>query len=176
MPRLTTDHISGEDRRHEDFLPFARQPVAKTRRLFIDSRDASTYTPFDFIVKLDDDVSRGRYRNVSSVELKAATVPKVAGEDYVILDIDELRDSNIDASTPALNDGFALCYYDNSSLADGSVKVIDKIFNQKADFNPPITLDKLKVQIKKHDGTIVSPSETANSNNVSLLFEITMLE
>lgn len=176
MPKLTTDHISGWDRRHEDFLPYAKQLVPVTRRLFIDSRDATTYAPFDFTIKLDDDVSRGRYKNVSSVELKAATVPKVNGEDYIILDIDELKDSNIDSSTPTLNDGFALCFFDNSSLAAGDVKVIDKIFNQRAEFSPPITLDKMKIKIKKHDGTIVSPSETANSNNVSMLFEITTLQ
>lgn len=176
MPKLTTDHISGGDRRHEDYLQYAKNLVPVTRRLFIDSRDASVYAPFDFTIKLDDDVSRGRYRNVSTVELKAATVPKVAGEDYVILDIDELRDSNIDSSTPTLNDGFALCFFDNSSLAAGDVKVIDKIFNQRAEFSPPITLDKLKIKIKKHDGTVVTPAETANSNTVSLLFEITTLQ
>lgn len=176
MPYHTTDHISGEDRRHEDYLPYVRPAIETTRRLFIDSRDASVYAPFDFIIKLDDDVSRGRYRNVKSIELKAATIPKVSGEDYVILDIDELRDSNIDSSVPSLNDGFALCFYDNSSLSPGDVKVIDKIFNQKAEFNPPITLDKMKVRIRKHDGSIVTPAETANANNVSLLFEVTLLK
>ena len=38
------------------------------------------------------------------------------------------------------------------------------------------TLDKMKIKIKKHDGTVVAPAETANSNTVSLLFEITTLQ
>jgi hypothetical protein len=176
MPTYSTDHISGEDRRHENVLPHHNPGRLVTRRLFIDSRHASVYAPFEFTTKLDNDISRDRYKNIVSVELKAATIPKLTGEDYVILDIDELRDSNIDSSVPSLNDGFALCFFDNSSLASGDVKVIDKIFNQRAVFNPPVNIDKLTVRIKKHDGNVVSPSETANSNNVSLLFDVTMIK
>lgn len=176
MPYYTTDHISGTDRRSEDVLLPPKRLEYVQRRLFIDSRDASVYAPFDFTVKLDDDVSRGRYKNVESIELKAVTIPKIANEDYCVIDIEEMEDSNIDSSVPTLNNGFAVAYFDNSTLAAGDVKVVDKLFTQRAVFNPPITLDKMKVKIRKHDGSIVSPSDTANSNNVTMLFELSMLQ
>src|SRR5210317_843455 len=160
MPYYTTDHVSGIDRRSEDVLLPPKRLEYVQRRLFIDSRDASVYAPFDFTVKLDDDVSRGRYKNVESIELKAVTIPKIANEDYCVIDIEEMEDSNIDSSVPTLNNGFAVAYFDNSTLAAGDVKVVDK----------------MKVKIRKHDGSVVSPSDTANSNNVTLLFELSMLQ
>jgi len=179
MPKLTHDHISGVDRRSEDVLLHGPRPqMLETRRLFVDSRTAtkpSPDQPFQFSIRLNDEVSRGRYKNVTEVSLKAASIPKVDGEDFVILDIEQLKDSNIDSSLPYLNDGFSVCYFDNSSLPPGAVKVIDKTFTQKAIFSPPKTLDRFDVTIRKYDGSIVSPNETANSNNVSFLFDVTML-
>jgi hypothetical protein len=175
MPRYTLPHhISGGDRRTVDVLPRLQEADASTRRLFLDSRDASTYAPFEFSFKLGADMTRQPYDNISSIELKAATIPKVAGENYVILDIAELRDSNIDSSCPALHDGFAVCYFDNSGLSPGDVKVSDKIFCQKALFNPPKSLDKLTVRLLKHDGTVVSTSETGGVEDVSILLSLTL--
>ena len=166
-------HITGEDRRTVDILPLLQESEAKTRRLFLDSRDASTYAPFNFTFDVSRDIERGRYRKVSSVELKAAAIPKITGENYAILDIAELRDSNIDSTCDALNDGFAVCYFDNSSLSAGDVKLSDKVFCQKALFDPPKSIDKLSVRVLKHDGNVVSISETANVENVSILLSLT---
>lgn len=174
MPAYTLPHhLDGGDRRVVDVLPRLAEADASTRRLFLDSRDASTYAPFDFVFDVSQDIERGRYRKVSSIELKAAAIPKVSNENYVILDIAELRDSNVDSSCDALNDGFAVCFFDNSSLSAGDVKLSDKIFCQRATFNPPKTIDKLSVRILKHDGNVVSTSETGNVENVSMLLSLT---
>ena len=172
MPFYSDDHISGCDRRTTDVLQKSGIVSTYTRRFFVDSRHASTYSPFDFVVRLGDDVTRNKFKNVRSIELKAATIPKVANEDYVILDIPEMKDSNIDSNVPDIHDGFAMCFFDNSSLNPGNVKVVDKIFNQKAEFSPPISVDRLSIKIKKHDGTLVSTSDTANAETVTLLFEV----
>lgn len=174
MPSYTLpERLPGEDRRTVDILPMLQEADNKTRRLFLDSRDASTYSAFEFTFNIGQDLLRNRYTNVSSVELKAATIPKIDGEMYAILDIAELRDSNIDSSCQPLHDGFAVCYFDNSSLSPGDIKVSDKIFCQKAVFNPPKTIDKLTVRILKHDGTVPATSETGNVENVSLLLGVT---
>lgn len=173
MPRYTSNHLEGIDRRTADTLPMLMEADSSTRRLFLDSRDATTYSPFEFTFDIGQDIERGRYRKVSSVELKAAAIPKVADEMYVVLDIAELRDSNIDSSCDALNDGFALAFFDNSTLNPGDVKLSDKIFSQRATFNPPKSLDKLTVRVLKHDGSVVSPTETGNIENVSMLLSLT---
>lgn len=173
MPRYTTNHFEGIDRRTADTLPMLAEADSNTRRLFLDSRDATTYSPFEFTFDIGQDIERGRYRKISSVELKAAAVPKVTDEMYVILDIAELRDSNIDSSVDALNDGFALVFFDNSSLSAGDVKLSDKIFSQRAIFNPPKSIDKLTVRVLKHDGNVVTTSETGNAENVSFLLSLT---
>jgi len=177
MPKLSHDHISGEDRRDSSFLQSPRSVAAAltSRRIFLDSRHASRRDgPFEFTFRLDD-FGRNRYRNVQCIQLKAVGMPKVANEEYVIIDVLQARDSDIDSSVPVLNDGFAVSYFDNSSLSPGDVKMSDKCFSQRAVFDPPISsLDKFDVRILKHDGTLVTDADTANSNNVSLLFEITM--
>ena len=173
MPLYTTNHIEGIDRRTADTLPMLMEADSNTRRLFLDSRDATTYSPFEFTFDIGQDIERGRYRKISSVELKAAAVPKVTDEMYVVLDIAELRDSNIDSSCDALNDGFALVFFDNSTLNPGDVKLSDKIFSQKAIFNPPKSVDKLTVRVLKHDGNVVTTAETGNIENVSLLLSLT---
>ena len=173
MPNYTTTHIEGRDRRTADTLPMLSEADPTSRRLFLDSRDASTYAPFEFTFDVGQDIERGRYRRISSVDLKAAAIPKVTGENYVIIDIAELRDSNVDSSCDALNDGFALSYFDNSSLNPGDVKLSDKVFCQRAIFNPSRAIDKFTVRILKHDGNVVSTSETGNVEDVSMLFSIT---
>jgi len=177
MPKLTHDHISGQDRRHEAYIQERPSYALLTRRLFVDSRDASVRRgPFDFTIRLDGDVGRNRYRNVTSVELKACCIPKVASEDYVILDIEQLKDSNIDSSVPHLNDGFAVSFFDNSSLAPGDVKLSDKNFSQRVLFDPPKTLDRLDIKLRKHDGSLITDADTGGTSNVtSFLFDITML-
>jgi hypothetical protein len=172
-------YMTGENRRDASILsPKIESPVV-TRRLLIDSRDAqaSNYNPFQFTIKLDPDMSIQRYKNIQCVELKLASIPKVTGEQYVVLDIEQLRDSNLDASNQTSHEAFAVVYFDNSGLSAGAYKPMDKFFSQKTYFNPPISsLDRLTVSIKKPDGNVVSMSETANVEDVSFLLDVTMVD
>lgn len=178
MPRYDLPrHIPDGDRRTEDILQTRPHMHRYTRRLLVDSRDATTTTaPFDFTVSVNNDLSRGTYKNIESVELKLAAIPKVADENYVALDIEQLRDSNLDGSNQATHDAFAVTFFDNSSLSAGDYKPIDKIFHQKAVFAPPIaSLDKLHITVRKQDGNVVQTSETGNTEQVQLLMDVTMV-
>ncbi|MGA1563834.1 MAG: hypothetical protein ACO35C_04355 [Pontimonas sp.] len=178
MPNYTFPrYVTGENRRDDSILPPCRDKTVVTRRLLIDSRDAdaNAYQPFDFTIRLDPDVSRSRYTNIETVELKLASIPKVANEQYVVLDIQELRDSNLDASNQAAHESFAVVYFDNSSLAAGAYKPMDKFFSQKTTFSPPIgSIDRLHVTVRKQDGNIVTKSETANVEDLSFMLDVTM--
>lgn len=178
MPRYDLPrHIPDGDRRTDDILQARPSLRRYTRRLLLDSRDASTtVAPFDFIVSMNNDLSRGMYKNIESVELKLAAIPKVDGENYVALDIEQLRDSNLDGSNQATHDAFAVTFFDNSSLSPGDYKPIDKIFHQKAIFSPPIaSLDKLHITVRKQDGNVVQTSETGTEQDVQLLMDVTMV-
>lgn len=176
MPNYTLpQHISGCDRRVPSILPRLEEIDSTTWRLFIDSRFATENAPFDFVVDLWNDLPRNRFENVSKVEMVMATVPKVDGEDYVVLDIQELRDSNTDSNVPAADQYFSILYFDNSTLNPGDIKVIDKCFRQSQLFNPPIgALSRLSIRLVKGDGTLVATSETGGKKNVTLVFDITL--
>ena len=69
-----------------------------------------------------------------------------------------------------------MSFFDNSSLAPGDVKLSDKNFSQKVLFDPPKTLDRLDIKLRKHDGSLITDADTGGSSNVtSFLFDITML-
>lgn len=168
------EYMTGENRRDQTLVP-PRKKSKTTRRLLIDSRDAETYEPFRFTVYLNRDIAIQRYTDVSCVELKLASIPKVEDEQYVVLDIEELRDSNLDASNPTAHESFAVVYFDNSRLATGTYKPMDKFFSQKTYFTPPIgSIDRLTVSVRKPDGNLVSTSETGNNEHVSFLLDVTM--
>lgn len=181
MPNFDPYHIEtpSRNRRSVDVLQPCIKKKEYTRRLLLDTRDASvTNGPFDVSFRLTTDVSRDRYRNIKSISLVAACIPKVDGENYVILDIDELRDrSNLDASNQTAHDGFNVVFFDSSFLSPGQYKPMDKLLGSPtALFDPPVPgLDKLSIKIKKHDGNVVSVSETANVVDCSFLFDVTCL-
>ena len=176
MPNYTLpQYISGEDRRTTAILPRLEEIDPRRWRLFIDSRFATENEPFDFVVDLWNDLPRNRFENVAKVDMVMATIPKVENEDYVVLDIAELRDSNVDSNVPAADQYFSILYFDNSTLAPGDVKVMDKCFKQSQMFNPPIaSISKLSIRIVKGDGTLVTEAETGSKKNVTLVFDITL--
>lgn len=178
MPTYTYPlYMTGENRRDQSIL-VEKEETLINRRLLIDSRDATTenYQPFDFTIKLDSDMATERYKNIQCVELKLASIPKVADEQYVILDIEELRDSNLDASNQTAHESFAVVYFDNSGLSPGAYKPMDKFFSQKTYFTPPISsIDRLTVRVRKPDGSVVDVSETSNVEHVSFLLDVTMI-
>ena len=162
----------------------AAAPTGTTHRLFVDARDrydSANSSPFNFRVYLDNahrDNHTGvsAYENVTSIEMKGLAIPKIANEPYVIVDIDECNDNVLDATSNPANGAFAIAYYDSDTLSVGSVKPIKGIdyYQKRVVFNPPIPrLDRLSLKFKKHDGNVITVSDTANTAHVSVLFEIT---
>lgn len=171
-------HIPGADRRTADTLPRLEEIDHRHWRLFVDSRCVqpdNVLDPFHWIVNLWDDLPRNRFENVEMVCLKMYSIPKVDGEDYVCLDIAELRDANVDSNCPVADKAFSICYFDNSLLAPGDVKPMDKCWQQCVTFDPPIpALSKLTVKVVKYDGMPVQLDETGGVDRVSFVLDVFM--
>lgn len=160
------------------FTPAGTPPHVQTRhRLFVDNRDrdAASTGPFDFTVSFNS-CGIPPYNNVSTVELKGLSFPKVSGESYIVMSIDQLNDNQLDATAVGINSLYAVAYFDNDALAAGAIKPIKgaDFYLKQVSFNPPLgRLDRLSVKFMKHDGSTISLSDTANVANVSMLFEVT---
>lgn len=163
--------------------PNSRAQQAVVNRLFVDNRDRHDYptsSPFDFQVYLGNDprASAGvrGYENVTSVELKAVALPKVANERYVIMSVDELNDNMLESTTPAAHNAFAIVYFDSDGLTAGSVKPLkgSDFYQKQLLFKPPLArLHRLSIKFLKHDGTVITTADTGGENHVSILFEVT---
>ena len=145
-------------------------------QLLIDNSFA-TGSAFDFEINIPDD-TKTVFRSVYSVELLSASVPKVADDLFVILDIPELRtSSNCQSNNPFADDAFCCLFFDNSLLNPGDFKTIDKMYSQKSTLNPPRQLGHtLRVKIKRPDGTVVDPAQTNGEERVVILLSIGVLE
>lgn len=156
-------------------------PKLNVRRLLVDNRDRTSGTEFDFQIRFGNayranSVGVSEYSLVRSVEMKLAAIPKVSNEDYVIVDIQELSDSNLDASNNAGTRAFAVAFFDVSTLAAGTVKPSRDFYSQKVTFDPPLsTLDRLSVRLLKRDGSVVLTSDTAGASNAAILLEVSTL-
>lgn len=147
-------------------------------RVLIDNRDRhdkANTSPFDFRVNAAE-TGVSRFENVVSVELKALAFPKIANENYVILDSFELND-HIEATNSSAHRSYNIAYFDNDTLATGSVKPIkakDMAFDVEKVFNPPLAqLDRFSFTFKKYDGNVVALSDVASNANVSLCLDVT---
>jgi hypothetical protein len=165
-----------------------RQPVIRkdvlgglpkhTRRLLVDSRDRESGTDFSYQVVFGNgyranSVGVSEYLNVSSVEMKLLAFPKITNESYVVVDIRELNDSNLDATNNTATRAYAVGFFDTSQLAPGDVKPIRDFYSQKVVFDPPLNkLDKLNVRFLKRDGNVVTVGETGGVGNNAILFEV----
>jgi hypothetical protein len=150
-------------------LPAAPKTEIVTRRLLVDNRDrAAEGSAFDFTVNFTE------YEHVVSAELKMASIPKVANESYVVLDIDQLNDLTLNATNIVGLRSYAIAYFDSSLLSAGDVKPIKDFWAQKSVYAPPIRkLDKLSIKVLKPDGSAVDPATDTNAKtNVSLLLEL----
>lgn len=153
------------------------------RRLFVDNRDrydSANASPFDFKMYFGNDPERSvgiaGYENVTSVELKAVTFPKIANERYVVMSVEELNDNMLDASSSSAHNCYAIIYFDSDTLATGAIKPLKgaDFYQKQLFFSPPLSkLNRLSIKFLKYDGNVVSTSDTANVTQVSLLFEIT---
>jgi hypothetical protein len=147
------------------------QPVQKNvKRLFIDNRDRQEGDPFDFLVTFPSP-----HTNVQSVELKAMCMPKVDGECYILLHVEEFEDSALDATSDAATRALAVVYFDSSLLKPGDVKPIkgQDFYNKVVSLNPALAkLSRMRIRITKHDGTVVTPAMCGGEEHMSLMFEL----
>lgn len=160
----------------------APPPRLSVRRLFVDNRNrhiGSSKSEFDFQIFMGNDersVGIGGYENVVSVELKAISFPKVVNERYVIMRIDELKDSQLDSTCQAALGAFAIVYFDSDTLATGLVKPLKGVdfYQKQILFKPALDkLFRLSVRFMTSDGQVVTPSMTNNEKHISFMLEIT---
>jgi hypothetical protein len=160
-----------------------RQPLIpapkKTRlrhRLFIDSRDTNpNLTNFSFTVDLEA-AGAPRFERVENVELKALTFPKTA-EPYVIMDVAELNDDRLVSTNAAANQSFAVCYFDAGTVLSvgqlAPMKGVD-FYQRDIKFNPLLPkLNRLTVQFKHQDGSVITTSDTNSIDHCSFMLEVT---
>lgn len=154
-------------------------------RLFVDSRDCiANLNTFEFTVYLSDpfretSIGVARFERVKSVELKALAFPKITGEEYVIMDVQELNDERLHSSNNAANRAFAVMYFDANTLTAGDIKPMKgyDFYQKDISFNPVIpSLTKLTVSFKKRDGSVVTPANCNTVNHCSFMLEITTLQ
>jgi hypothetical protein len=115
-----------------------------------------------------------------SFSLKGLAFPKLAGEQYVILSIDELNDEQLQSTRVAANRSYAIAFFDTSLLAAGTVKPMkssDLTFTRSSiAYNPVIgKLNTLTIHFYKPDGTIVTPADCGGVETCALLVEVVVL-
>jgi hypothetical protein len=142
------------------------------RRLLVDYRDRESGGPFDYVVRFGNNGVTA-YEHVRSVEMKMLALPKVTGEMYAIVDIEELNDSLLDGTNNATNRSFSVGFFDTSILSAGDIEVSKDFYSQKVIFNPPLQkLDRLTINVLKQDGNVVNVSETNNVSSMAMMLEI----
>lgn len=159
--------------RHDD------EPKVQVKRLHIDNRDRSSGDAFDFEVLFGNAFRENvpgvvEYRNVVAVELKLLSFPKVVNEPYVVMDVAELNNTNLDTTNKSGTQNFAVCFFDAKDT--GEVSPLEHLFTQKVIFNPPLSrLDRLTIKFKKQDGSIVTPTDTGGKSTMSMMMEVSTM-
>lgn len=141
----------------------------KRHILFVDSRDVQNKDS-DFSYAIDIPTP---YKGAKSIELKGLSFPKVDGENYVIVEIDECKDRVESVDGGSADRSFAVCYFDK--LNTGEVRPMRGAdFDRKFYvFNPPMNrLGRINIRFKKHGGGVVQSSDVGGVVNHTLLFEI----
>lgn len=167
----------------QNFAPEVQRIQYVKQQLFIDARDfeheISSKNKMEMTVNFstsntNSSLNIGPYNEVVQVELLGLCFPKVANENYVIIDIPELHGVLHSSDNIGSHDKFAIVYFDNAQMSPGETKPMKgKDFAPKiCRLNPPIkSLNKFTIKFLTHGGSIVGP---VNLNNVSLLFEFTI--
>jgi len=182
-------HTYGSYSRAQDVDPYfsARfkvkdhETTSYTRRLLVDNRDRVSGTPFDFEVRFGNPFVNAagvtEYEGVKSVNIKMAALPKVADEPYVVLDIEKLNDSALDATDNTANRAFAVAYFVTSLVNASDIKPSKDFYSQKVVFQPPLSkLDRLRVWVRKANGDLVSLTDTNTVDHVSMLLQLELLK
>lgn len=154
------------------YIPEHLNPALEEKKhiFFVDSRDVpNKFGDFSYAIEIPTP-----YKNVKSIELKGMSFPKIADENYVILEIDECKDRVESVDGGSADRTFAVCYFDK--MATGEVRPTRGAdFDRKFyTFNPPLNrLGRIHVKFKKHGGSVVAASDVNGVTNHTLLFEIT---
>ena len=153
----------------EDDTEPRRWPVS-ARQVMIDNRDHGN--PFKFTVNFED--VHGRYMDVCYAELKAISFPKIAGEAYVVMSIDEIP-GNLDAISTKTDQAFAIIFFDSQEMSAGETRAYKgaDFYSKKHALKPVKNIDKLHVTFTKYDGATLSASDTGGVVNVSFIIELT---
>jgi hypothetical protein len=159
------------------------------RTIFIDNRDRNTNldanhgdnfsnsAPYSFVVDLESS-NIEKLINVSTVELKGLSFPKIENENYVIVDISEFS-GLIDSTDNASNRVFGIAYFDGvtsgsgSGLQVGDVKPIkgSDFIKKLAVFEPPRMFSKLHINFRTHGGNLVTKAMVGNVENISMILQ-----
>ena len=158
-------------------------PTVMRHRLFVDSRDCdANLTSFSFTVYLSDpfretSIGVAPFERIKSVELKALAFPKT-GDDYVIMDVQELNDERLHSSNQTANRSFAVMYFDSDALSAGDIKPMKgyDFYQKDVYYNPAIAkLSKLSVSFKDRAGAVITTADTGNVNHCSFMLELSTL-
>lgn len=146
-------------------------------RILIDSRHVSKKShPFHYDFKLSD-LDVPVIKNVCKIEVKNVCFPKIQDELYFLLKIGNLNSNlYVTSSSSAVNDCFGVIFFDNGSMPTGAYKPMkNSDFSIKAvDFDgQKPTLQKIEVEMLKHDGTRVEPADTAGQVGHVIMLEVT---
>lgn len=120
------------------------------------------------------DIGMPDYEQVEEVELKSIMFPKMAGEEYYILDIPEFS-GRVHSTDKGSHDKFAVVYYDSSQKSLGEVKPMKGYdFDTKVHVFNPIKkrLSRFTVTFRKYGGDIITNSEIGDKyEKISMMFE-----
>lgn len=143
--------------------------------VFIDSRSRNDEdSAFNYKLTFSD-IGLPPFKNVTKIELKAISFPKVQNEDYVLLKINDLNTSfwTSDGATQQ-TDIFSVIYFDNSLMVDGVKKPAKgSDFYQKIVQLDGIYLSFFHIQYSLYNGQEVTVDKTNNIVENSLVLEIT---
>lgn len=181
---------------HQDVIGRAgeiRYQLVK-QHLFVDARDyftaATVDTPLEFTVYMSNQngqksINVAPYEQVTEVELKGISFPKIRGEAYYILDIPEMAGRLHSSDSNGSHYCFAMVYYKGNQAVGDVEPMKGSDFDTKRHvFSPPLrSLNKITIRFKKHGGDLLKLRDITRTDNptsndvqealasVTLLFE-----
>jgi hypothetical protein len=167
----------------QNFAPNPPAVQMYKQQLFIDARDFQSEitenNKMEFTVKFsshyeNNSLNLGAYSEITQVELLGLCFPKIANENYVIVDIPEFHGVMHSSDNTGSHDKFAIVYFDNAQMTT-TKPMKGKDFAPKiCKFNPPLKrLNKFTIRFLQYRGATIDPNDL-NLKNVSLLLEFTI--
>jgi hypothetical protein len=123
-----------------------------------------------------DNIGIPHFKNVSKIELKGISFPKVENEDYVCLKLNDLNTSfwTSDGSCQQ-SDLFSIIYFDSSALPTGTRKPGKgaDFYQKVVQFDSVIYLTHVHVQFSLYNGEKITLDKTNGVSDHTLILEIT---